>query len=261
MNTTIPPSHIIIASGETDWWLVAGTIGLALLTGGLMIATFKAVRAANRTAAAAEEAMAQGSQQIELLRDELAAIESQASIATRMLEIETTPILVQAFYTDLTPEEFHYFDVFNNHSGRVATYHSAQWWQSDPTGPVWIAVTIRNTGRGSAVIGRDLDDVVLQTAHGGKVHGWISTLVIAPGDNVWVAFADPRTPSEHAGCLAAVLPHAALAGDYERNQLSVVIRYSDISGHRWTTSHMSYVLQAEGRLQQKGVDLEPDTTP
>ena len=245
----------MIASDSATWWLVAGTVALACLTGGLMIATFRAVRAANRTAKAAEQDISQGAEQIALLRDELSAVQTQANVSMATLETESRPMLVPAVETVLHPPEIKYFDVFGHCSDRIELQETAKWWQGGSPNTAWVAVKIRNIGRGPAVVGRDRIDVYLQTKFGGKVDGWISTLVIAPGDHVWVAFPDPRIPEADSTCLAAMLRHAADGATLEGNRLTVVVRYSDISGERQTTSHLHYLLQGEERLQQLGIDL------
>lgn len=248
----------MIASDAATWWLVAGTTSLACLTGGLMVATFFAVKAANRTAVAAEHNINQGAEQIGLLRDELSAVQTQANVAMQTLETESRPMLVPAVEALLAPPEIKYFDVFGHRSDRIELPETAKWWLGGSPATAWVAVKIRNIGRGPAILGRERIDVYLQTKFGKKIHGWISTLVIAPEDHVWVAFPDPRTHEQDATGLAAMLSHAADGANLEGNRLSVGIRYSDISGQRWTTSHLQYLLQGEERLQQLGIDLKDD---
>ena len=121
---------------------------------------------------------------------------------------------------------------------------------------VWVAIKIRNVGRGPALLGRNLTDVFLRTRSGGNVYGWTPSLVVAPEDEVFIAIADGRTPSRTAGCLGAMLVFANSGQTYEGNSVTVVVRYTDVGGTRWTESHMKFLLKPDGMMEQRGIEIE-----
>jgi hypothetical protein len=219
-----------------------------------MIATVRAVQAGNRTAKAAEDDIRQGTEQIEIGHRQVDAAQRQAELAFKALQADSTPLLVPSTGVEEGPYEKLRFDVFGNHSTEVELTGTPFWWREESL--AWLAMRIRNVGRGPALIGQDITDVQLRLKYGGDVPGWISTLVVAPDDEVWIAFADRRFHAQDGGCLAAMFAQAASGAKYDGNNMSIVVRYSDISGEQWTRSTLRVLLQADGRAQQRGVELE-----
>ena len=125
-----------------------------------------------------------------------------------------------------------------------------------------MVVRIRNVGTGPAIIGRLPTDVVLVTRYGPRTFGWSSTLVVAPGDCIDLAFCDERTAEENGGCLAAMFdqtessPHVVTG-----TTVTVVITYTDIAGTAMPSSHLRYKLRAKGLIEQRLVELGDEVSP
>jgi len=76
------------------WWLVGFTGSLTIATSSLAFATFRAVRVANRTAAAAEADVRQGQVLVEVTQEQVKAAQRQADLTQRALDAERQPLLL-----------------------------------------------------------------------------------------------------------------------------------------------------------------------
>jgi len=180
------------------------------------------------------------------------AARAQVNVSEQAFLSEHRPMLVTAL---TTVPEVREFDVHGHKSGKSRIEYVANWWAA-PGGNAWIAIKIRNVGRGLAVIGSDQSDVRLLTKAGGELYGFIPSLVVAPGDVTLVAFVDQRTIEQDAGCLGAMFRMATSGTVPEAGRLTLVVRYSELSGTRWEECHLEFWLRPNGLLEQRGVSFQ-----
>ncbi|HVX20662.1 MAG TPA: hypothetical protein VHB02_04880 [Acidimicrobiales bacterium] len=236
-------------SDAAAWGLFWVTLALATLTGGMMVATFLAVRAGHRTAKAAEKDIEQGQVLIEAAQAQAAASRDQAEAALALLEADRLPYLVPASASQDRPERqrrlFHGSELSTD-VPRVPPKVGECWLErggADQRG--WMVLAVRNVGRGPALILRSPGDVVLKYPGGQQgAFGEPTSIVVAPGETEYVCFAVGATQLGEPHSLTTLITEGG--GNYTNPTVrqtyvpELTVRFADISGRREWRARITY---------------------
>jgi hypothetical protein len=94
---------------------------------------------------------------------------------------------------------------------------------------------------------------------GGPLHGSTTSIVVAPGDLAYLAFADPRPQTDRSIAAFADRPGGALSTFEAKaiNRLELNVRYSDISGERWSKTRVRFFFGSENSFETGSIEIEP----
>jgi hypothetical protein len=226
----------VIAADAGTWALVLVTGGLAIVTGFMAVSTRKAARSAARAAAAAEadirqgaELVATGQRQVEAAQRQVELAGSQAALAQKSLEIESQPLLVPTTpLENWDPNPLISFTAFQVTSEGIQDFPVAKTWTEGQR--PWLAIRIRNIGRGTALVGAEITDVVLEVG-GNRILGQLSASALAPEDR---AFAVSNGQANQPGQQSTFHSWVQIGNDFR-----LEIRYCDIARSRWFVTSCS----------------------
>jgi hypothetical protein len=180
------PSGATAATG----WLGVATGTLALVTTVLAIATVFTARQSARTAAIAEKESRQGQRLVDASTDQAAATRRQSDLSEEALSESRRPVLIPSA------------DEVIENPKHVSFFDGAQWSKEIQDFPVvscfsdqyndWVIVKIRNVGGGPAIVGNEQLDLFLEDPDEGRYIGFVTSRVIAPGDEVPLTFRLPK---------------------------------------------------------------------
>lgn len=241
-----------------DWtgWLAMATGFLVVVTGIMAFATFKAARGAERAADAAEKELEHGQRLVETGQAQVEQSQKQADAAVDSLLAATKPLLVPANGLESfnpTPRRFRAISKIEVEvePPRVAKHFYRE------VGHVrhaWLILAVRNIGNGPARFTTDPNDIVMLAQTNLRLYGWITTLMVAPGDLVYVTFSEPAPLDGGSSSLDSVLQIAKAADEAVVNRIEFTLRYTDVSGTRWMTSRFHFQLNAAG-LDERAIEV------
>lgn len=208
-----------------SWIVAGGTLALAVATLVLAWWTRKAVDVGNRTADAAERSVAQTAALIAAAEAQATASEDLAVTTRQSLEASREPNLLPAAKSETYDRNpMPTFAAEGISTPSVQDFPVAKAWHVPP-GSAWLALKIRNEGKGPAVIPAAPDAIVLGTAGPQPIRlepGGITARTIAPGDQATLVFSTDRmTPA-----MVSTFYSWISIG----NAFKLTIRYGDVDG-------------------------------
>jgi hypothetical protein len=214
---------------------------------------------------ASQEQVAAGLAQAKAIEAQVTASQAQAGAATEALALSVRPLIVPA--TGLEGDTIPAQRVFES-AGLSVTLRpppDVATWVVAPFGNInvhWVILRVRNIGNGPALFDRnDPAALFLRTHTGTDIYGRVDSLVIAPQDFAYLAFADPKEPSD-AASLSWVLHYSNTNPDYPGNSMTVVVGYADVGRERWTTTRIKIRPRGQGGLEPAGVEFDlPGPSP
>ena len=225
-------------------------------------ATSNAAVQAGRSAEAAEKDLKQGQELLSVSQKQVEQAQRQADTATAALAESSKPLIVSALGTEAIPEGKINLEGVDGKSGLrfsglIDPPRTTKSWNDNPSMLAWMVVRLRNIGTGPAVIGRELDDITLDLRAGGIINGWANSLVVAPGECVYVTFVDERSVAGgYHDCLWAHVNSARTTATTLLTPLTVSVNYRDITGTRLQCSGLTYLLNDSGGSQERAFQLE-----
>ena len=168
-------------------WLGVATGALALVTTVLATATVFTVRQSTRTTAIAEEDLRQSRQLVDASNAQVDAVRKQSALAEQALSESRRPVLIPCVdKTIVNPLQVSFFYDGGQRSREVQDFPVILSFSDENSD--WVIVKIRNVGGGPAIVGSETGDLTLEREGFDVNQGFITSRVIAPGDEVPLSF-------------------------------------------------------------------------
>ena len=168
-------------------WLCLATGVLAFVTTVLAGATVVTARQTARTAAIAEEDLRQGMLLVSASNAQVDAARKQSELSAQTLSESRRPVLIPCVDESIVgPRQVSFLSEGGQRSKEVQDFPVVLCFPDGNSD--WVVVKIRNVGGGPAIVGSELNDLTLEEEGMGRYHGFLVSRVVAPGDEVPVAF-------------------------------------------------------------------------